>query len=115
MDRYEQLKIIGRGNYGAAHLVVEKATGKHLVVKKVSISEMEEEERKQASQEVGPPCCPVLPRAAPCCAVPPDGRGVGGGAVARVQTSVPVRMPVSPHLCGLLVGVCVCVCVCVCL
>ena len=52
MDRFEQLKIIGRGNYGAAHLVVEKATGKHLVVKKVPISEMSEEERKQASQEV---------------------------------------------------------------
>lgn len=52
MDRYEQLKIIGRGNYGAAHLVVEKATGRKLVVKKVSISEMSDEERKQASQEV---------------------------------------------------------------
>ena len=52
MDRFEQLKIIGRGNYGAAHLVVEKATGRKLVVKKVPISEMSDEERKQASQEV---------------------------------------------------------------
>lgn len=95
MDRFEQLKIIGRGNYGAAHLVVEKATGRKLVVKKVPIAEMSEEERRSAGQEVRGLQAPVE-----YCGKFHDGC-CGRCAGALVGTAgAPQRRQVLRELCG---------------
>jgi|NorSeaMetagenome_1021524.scaffolds.fasta_scaffold308256_1 hypothetical protein len=43
---YEELKKIGRGQFGAAHIVKERATGDMYVAKKMLIEGMEKKEQE---------------------------------------------------------------------
>ncbi|XP_062271156.1 interferon-induced very large GTPase 1-like [Scomber scombrus] len=53
MDKYEQLKEIGKGGFGTAILVKSKEDGQQYVIKKIhGLSEMSTEERQKAQQEV---------------------------------------------------------------
>ena len=54
MENYEQIKRIGRGNYGTAFLVRELAGSKgYHVVKKIPLAHLKREEKAAARQEVG--------------------------------------------------------------
>lgn len=52
MDKYEELKCIGRGSYGSAHLVAERGSGARYVVKKIPMELLTEKERQQSFREV---------------------------------------------------------------
>ncbi|DBA02037.1 TPA: LOW QUALITY PROTEIN: hypothetical protein N0F65_000284, partial [Lagenidium giganteum] len=52
MDKYEELKCIGRGSYGSAHLVRERATDDKYVVKKIPMELLTEKEKELAFREV---------------------------------------------------------------
>mmetsp|Transcript_53716 Transcript_53716/g.142842 ORF Transcript_53716/g.142842 Transcript_53716/m.142842 type:complete len:608 (+) Transcript_53716:140-1963(+) len=49
---YEELRMIGRGNYGSAHLVRRTSDKRHFVAKKVALACLSEKERVGAYQEV---------------------------------------------------------------
>src|SRR5690606_20481627 len=48
---YSEIRMIGRGNYGTAHLVNDVETGAKLVVKKIPLVNMNEKERSDAWSE----------------------------------------------------------------
>ena len=52
MDNYKELKVIGRGNYGSAHLVRNITTRMKFVIKKVAVGLLQPHEQQQAKQEV---------------------------------------------------------------
>jgi NIMA (never in mitosis gene a)-related kinase len=52
MDKYEELKCIGRGSYGSAHLVRERCSGGRFVVKKIPIELLSDKEKAQSFREV---------------------------------------------------------------
>ncbi|CAK6984434.1 interferon-induced very large GTPase 1-like isoform X1, partial [Scomber scombrus] len=52
MDKYEQVKEIGKGGFGRANLVESKEDGQQHVIKEIVISRMSTEERQKAQQEV---------------------------------------------------------------
>ncbi|CAK6983307.1 serine/threonine-protein kinase Nek1-like, partial [Scomber scombrus] len=52
MDKYEQVKKIGKGGFGRAILVKSKEDGHQYVIKEINISDMSTEERQKAQQEV---------------------------------------------------------------
>ncbi|XP_053185055.1 serine/threonine-protein kinase Nek1-like [Scomber japonicus] len=54
MDKYEQVKKIGKGGFGTANLVKSKEDGHQYVIKEIhdDISDMSAEEREKAQQEV---------------------------------------------------------------
>lgn len=52
MERFRELGVLGRGNYGTALLCEEIETGEKLVIKKIAIYDMSDTERDQAKQEV---------------------------------------------------------------
>lgn len=52
MQKYEEIKCIGRGSYGSAYLVSEKATGTRFVIKKIPMELLSEHEKKQSFREV---------------------------------------------------------------
>lgn len=56
MEKYELLELIGKGNFGSAHKVREKATGRVMVIKKVRMTEMTKQERDNAMNEVRLEC-----------------------------------------------------------
>ncbi|KAJ5073401.1 camk family protein kinase [Anaeramoeba ignava] len=51
MDDYQLLKKIGEGSYGVVYLVRSKKTGGMSVIKKVSLKDMSEKERKKVHKE----------------------------------------------------------------
>jgi NIMA (never in mitosis gene a)-related kinase len=57
MDQYQEIRLIGRGNYGTAVLVKDKVTQKRLVVKKIPLVGLTEKERMDAMSE-----CKLLSR-----------------------------------------------------
>ena len=54
MSGFVHVKRIGRGNYGTAHLVRTRGSGntKHLVVKKIPLTMLNEAERESARSEI---------------------------------------------------------------
>lgn len=52
MEKYDEIKVIGRGNYGVAVLCADLIRHDSVVVKKIAIGDMPEEERAQSMQEV---------------------------------------------------------------
>ena len=52
MDRFKEIRVVGRGSYGTAHLVKEVATGRKLVIKKIPMSTLSEKERKDTGSEI---------------------------------------------------------------
>ncbi|TMW69389.1 hypothetical protein Poli38472_001545 [Pythium oligandrum] len=52
MHKYEELKCIGRGSYGSAHLVTERATADRYVIKKIPMELLSEQEKVQSFREV---------------------------------------------------------------
>ncbi|GIQ84835.1 hypothetical protein KIPB_006406 [Kipferlia bialata] len=53
MERYSQIRSLGKGSFGAAILVRERSTGKHFVMKRINISTLSAKERAEAHQEAG--------------------------------------------------------------
>mmetsp|Transcript_103850 Transcript_103850/g.237758 ORF Transcript_103850/g.237758 Transcript_103850/m.237758 type:complete len:161 (+) Transcript_103850:139-621(+) len=51
-EGYEELRMIGRGNYGSAHLVRRTSDKRHYVAKKVALACLSAKEREGAYQEV---------------------------------------------------------------
>ena len=51
MDRYEDMKIIGRGNYGTAFAAKDRITGSKIVVKKIPLFSLSDKERRDAESE----------------------------------------------------------------
>jgi len=52
MERYKEIRVVGRGNYGTAHLVKDVASGRKLVIKKIPMSTLSEKERRDAGSEI---------------------------------------------------------------
>lgn len=52
MEKYEEIKCIGRGTYGTAHLVALRGSGERFVVKKIPTELLTEKEKAQAFREV---------------------------------------------------------------
>eukprot|EP01064_Diplonema_japonicum_P013852 TRINITY_DN21394_c0_g1_i1.p1 TRINITY_DN21394_c0_g1~~TRINITY_DN21394_c0_g1_i1.p1 ORF type:complete len:816 (+),score=253.82 TRINITY_DN21394_c0_g1_i1:91-2448(+) len=52
MERYEKVKVVGKGSFGAAWLVKRKADGKKLIAKEVNMSGMKPREKDEARNEV---------------------------------------------------------------
>ncbi|TYZ64419.1 hypothetical protein PybrP1_012655 [[Pythium] brassicae (nom. inval.)] len=52
MDKYEEIRCIGRGTYGSAHLVALRGSGERFVVKKIPTELLTEKEKAQAFREV---------------------------------------------------------------
>ncbi|CAK6984292.1 serine/threonine-protein kinase Nek1-like, partial [Scomber scombrus] len=52
MEKYEQVKVIGKGGFGKAILVKSKKDGHQYVIKQINISDMSTEETQKAQQEV---------------------------------------------------------------
>ncbi|GLE03250.1 hypothetical protein PINS_up019176 [Pythium insidiosum] len=52
MLKYEEQRCIGRGSYGSAHLVVERATQERFVIKKIPMELLSEQEKQQSFREV---------------------------------------------------------------
>ena len=50
-EEYEELELIGRGNFGAASLVVHRATGEKFVSKKILLHTLKEKEQQSALLE----------------------------------------------------------------
>ncbi|GBG32731.1 Serine/threonine-protein kinase Nek1 [Hondaea fermentalgiana] len=51
MHRYQERRVIGRGNYGTARLVRDRRSGAKLVVKKIPLNSLSEKERRDAESE----------------------------------------------------------------
>ena len=51
MQRYQRGRLLGKGSFGAAYLVTERATSKQFVLKEISLARMQPEERNAAKQE----------------------------------------------------------------
>ena len=51
MDRYEELKLIGKGNFGSCYLVRDKGSGARVVVKKVAMTTLSAKERADSEME----------------------------------------------------------------
>jgi NIMA (never in mitosis gene a)-related kinase 1/4/5 len=52
MLKYEEGRCIGRGSYGSAHLVTERATNQRYVIKKIPMELLSESEKQQSFREV---------------------------------------------------------------
>lgn len=52
MDNYKEIKVIGRGNFGLAHLVRDLQTGRKVVIKKVNLMALTEKEKDEAFSEI---------------------------------------------------------------
>ncbi|KYQ89875.1 putative protein serine/threonine kinase [Tieghemostelium lacteum] len=52
MDKYEEIKVIGKGSFGKAILVKRKDDGQLLVLKQINVLEMSQKERDDAMNEV---------------------------------------------------------------
>ncbi len=52
MQNYKEIKKIGQGAMGSAHLVKRKSDGKKLVAKVINVDGLETKERAEAMQEV---------------------------------------------------------------
>lgn len=52
MDKYDEIRCIGRGTYGSAHLVTLRHSGERFVVKKIPTELLTEKEKAQAFREV---------------------------------------------------------------
>lgn len=50
MERFEVIKKLGRGSYGAAIAAQNRETGEMVVIKKVDMSEMDESEKHQVRE-----------------------------------------------------------------
>jgi NIMA (never in mitosis gene a)-related kinase len=53
MDRYRRVKVLGRGSYGSAILVRERAGGQQRVIKEIDLSRMPAAAQKEAQSEAG--------------------------------------------------------------
>lgn len=51
MNKYARGKLLGKGSFGCAILVSEKATGKQYVIKEISVARMPAAEKASAQQE----------------------------------------------------------------
>ena len=51
MERYEELKLIGKGNFGSCYLVRDKGSGARVVVKKVAMTTLSAKERADSEME----------------------------------------------------------------
>lgn len=51
MEKYQQQKLLGKGSYGAAYLVVNKQTGMKYVVKEIQIASLPPAQKQAAQQE----------------------------------------------------------------
>ena len=52
MEKYEKIKIIGRGAYGTVYLCRRISDGCHFIIKQIPVEEMSTEERQAAMNEV---------------------------------------------------------------
>jgi NIMA (never in mitosis gene a)-related kinase len=52
METYKWGKCVGKGAYGAAYVVTHKQTRETFVVKKITMTDLPEDERKSTEQEV---------------------------------------------------------------
>jgi NIMA (never in mitosis gene a)-related kinase len=52
MDRYQKVKVIGKGAFGAAVLVNARGSGAQYVIKQVDVSRMKPKERDEAKKEI---------------------------------------------------------------
>lgn len=52
MEKYEKIKIIGRGAYGTVYLCRRISDGCHFIIKQIPVEEMSKEERQAAMNEV---------------------------------------------------------------
>ena len=55
MERYEEGRCIGRGNYGSAHVIRDKKTSRKFVVKKIPVELLSDSEREAVQQVRMPP------------------------------------------------------------
>jgi serine/threonine protein kinase len=51
MNKYQRVRLLGKGSFGAAYLATELATSKQVVIKEISLVRMPPEERNAAKQE----------------------------------------------------------------
>eukprot|EP00659_Diplonema_papillatum_P010143 gene10143-15596_t len=52
MDKYEKIKVVGKGSFGAAWLVKRKSDGKKLIAKEIQLGGMKPKEKDEARNEV---------------------------------------------------------------
>jgi NIMA (never in mitosis gene a)-related kinase len=52
MDKYEKIRVLGRGSYGLAWLVKRKEDGTLLVLKEIELGSIDEEEKFSALNEI---------------------------------------------------------------
>lgn len=50
-DLYEEIKIIGKGNFGACSLVKDKTTGEQFISKKIILAGLDDKEKQGSLQE----------------------------------------------------------------
>ena len=51
MERYEELRLIGKGNFGSCYLVRDKRSGARVVVKKIAMTLLSAKERADSEME----------------------------------------------------------------
>ena len=61
MERYEEGRCIGRGNYGSAHVIRDKKTSRKFVVKKIPVELLSDSEREAVQQVRMPPAHARIP------------------------------------------------------
>eukprot|EP00761_Pharyngomonas_kirbyi_P009801 gb/GECH01009819.1/.p1 GENE.gb/GECH01009819.1/~~gb/GECH01009819.1/.p1 ORF type:complete len:114 (+),score=17.48 gb/GECH01009819.1/:1-342(+) len=52
MDRYEKIKVVGKGTFGSAVLVRSKEDGNKYIIKQINLATMPKSEREEAMNEV---------------------------------------------------------------
>jgi NIMA (never in mitosis gene a)-related kinase len=52
MDKYQQVRELGRGAFGKALLMKRRSSGVHYVIKEVNMSQMKKSEKEEAWREV---------------------------------------------------------------
>ena len=52
MDRYQKVRVVGKGAFGAAILVNARGSGKQYVIKQVDVSRMKPKEHDEAKKEI---------------------------------------------------------------
>lgn len=52
MDRYQKVRVVGKGAFGAAILVNARSSGKQYVIKQVDVSRMKPKEHDEAKKEI---------------------------------------------------------------
>lgn len=52
MDNYKEIRVIGRGNFGLAHLVRDLSSGRKVVIKKVNLVALSDKEKAEAFSEI---------------------------------------------------------------